>query len=442
MKVSIIGTGYVGLVSGVCFAEMGHDVTCIDSNQNKIDSLSDGLSPLYEVGLDGLLERNLRQERLFFSSEYSSVKDASCVFLAVGTPSGPDGQADLSFLFSALKSCLDFLSPQTLVVIKSTVPVGTCHKVEAFLKEHQKENEVVNNPEFLKEGTAVTDFLKPDRVIIGHRSEFARDQMEKLYAPLVRQGNPIYMMSNLSAELSKYACNAFLATKISFVNEMARLCDQLGANIDSVRDAMRSDPRIGKEFLYPGPGFGGSCFPKDLRSLIKTGQLLNDELLLASAAYEVNQRQMQRPFEMISDYFSKELKGKSFSLWGLAFKAKTDDVRESPALVVAKSLIKAGAHLKIYDPEASENFWSCLEGFEQDATIRCKDKYEALKGCDALVICTEWIEFQALNWDKLKEELNQPVIFDCRNLFSPELAESLGIEYRSIGRGKLESSYV
>lgn len=356
MKVSVIGTGYVGLVSGTCFAEIGHQVTCIDIDPKKIAMLKAGECPIYEPGLTDLLERNIESERLQFSTSYESVCDARAVFLAVGTPSSDDGQADLKYLKAATISVAKEISDGAIIVIKSTVPVGTHKMVKDLVAQNTtKRFSVVNNPEFLKEGTAVEDFMRPDRVVIGHVEKEAADAMAELYAPLVRQGNPIFMMSNVSAEMTKYAANCFLATKISFINEIAKLCDLTGADVNEVRKGIASDQRIGKHFLYPGPGYGGSCFPKDVKALIHTAKEHGMELKIVQATEDVNDAQKLRVFEKIKSH-EVNLENKTFAFWGAAFKANTDDVRESSSIYMAKELVKAGAKVKIFDPVATKNF--------------------------------------------------------------------------------------
>ncbi len=430
MRVGLIGSGYVGLVSGVCFAEIGHNVSLVDIDNSKIELLNEKKSPIYEYGLNDLLSRNIDLGRISFSIEYSSLRECAIIFLAVGTPSLPNGDANLKYLFSALESLLEHLEENKIVVIKSTVPVGTSEKVKSFLMERtSKKIHVVNNPEFLKEGQAVDDFLRPDRVVIGHDSEYAFSKMEELYSPLVRQGNPIYSMSNKSAELTKYASNTFLATKISFINEMAKLCDLVGADIEEVKKGMTSDRRIGKEFFYPGPGYGGSCFPKDVRALINTAENYGLDLRLANATNDVNMSQKKYMTEKISDHFKGQLDGLVFTFWGVTFKAKTDDVRESSAIEIAKFLISNGAKLNIYDPKGMQNFKKI---FPSEEVIEYKDCYSALDGSDALVVLTEWNEFKTPDLNKLKSKLKNPLVFDFRNLFS--LKSMKDFTYYSIGR--------
>jgi len=437
MKVSMIGTGYVGLVSGTCFAEIGHDVTCIDIDHKKIAMLRDGKSPIYEPGLNDLLERNIKTKRLSFSTDYTSVKGARVIFLAVGTPSADDGKADLHYLKDATISVAKEIADGGVIVIKSTVPVGTCKLLHKIVAEHTKKKfYIVNNPEFLKEGTAVEDFMRPDRVIIGSNDPDACLVMDELYAPLLRQGNPIHFMSNLSAEMSKYAANCFLATKISFINEIARLCDHTDADIEEVRKGISSDKRIGGLFLYPGPGYGGSCFPKDVKALCHTAKENGMELEIVEATERVNQKQKVRMFEKIRDHYKNDLKGKTFTFWGVAFKANTDDVREASAIDMSLALIRAGATVNFYDPVASENFATLMKTYpETHGKLKVfDDRYECLKNSDGLVTMTEWREFKAPDFNLIKSSLKSPVVFDARNLFDTQKIISLGFTYYSIGK--------
>lgn len=437
MKVSVIGTGYVGLVSGTCFAEIGHAVTCIDIDPRKIDMLKSGKSPIYEPGLSELIERNIKADRLHFSLNYESVKEAKAIFLAVGTPSADDGRADLKYLRAAAIEVAKNLSDDAIVVIKSTVPVGTNNEIRKLIAENTKKTfHLVNNPEFLKEGSAVEDFMRPDRVIIGHHDEMAMKAMEELYAPLVRQGNPIYGMSNLSAELSKYAANCFLATKISFINEIARLCDATGADIEEVRKGITSDKRIGHHFLYPGPGYGGSCFPKDVKALIATAEDYGMDLKIVNATEEVNDEQKSYVFNKIEKYYGKDLKGKIFTFWGVAFKANTDDVRETAAIAMARKLIAAGATINIFDPVATENYLHMMKEYKEcEGKIKAFDnKYDALNGSDALITVTEWREFTTPDFNEIKSRLKKPVIFDGRNLYDTKKILSLGFDYFAVGK--------
>ena len=437
MKVVMIGTGYVGLVSGTCFAEIGHEVTCIDIDEAKMAKLERGESPIFEPGLSELLKRNISHGRLQFSLSYDSVKESDAVFLAVGTPTGEDGQADLKYLYAAAESVAENLPEGGIIVIKSTVPVGTSAKLREFIESKTKKSFfLVNNPEFLKEGSAVEDFMRPDRVVIGHQSEEAAKAMEELYSPLVRQGNPIFMMSNLSAEMTKYAANCFLATKISFINEIAKLCDLAGADINEVRKGISSDVRIGTHFFYPGPGYGGSCFPKDVQALVQTAKELGTDLKIVQATEEVNDRQKTYMYHKVADHFSGDLKGKTFAFWGVAFKANTDDVREAPAIYMSKALVQAGAKVRFYDPEASANFSELMESYPvtEGKLELLSDMYTCLEGCDALITMTEWREFQAPDFKKVKSKLKSAVIFDSRNLYKTQKVLDEGFDYYAIGK--------
>lgn len=436
MKVTMIGTGYVGLVSGTCFAEIGHQVTCVDIDPQKIEILERGESPIFEPGLSDLLKRNIKAGRIHFSTGLDSVKDADSVFLAVGTPAGKDGAANLEYLFSAAEGIAPLLKEGAVVVVKSTVPLGTGAKVrELIAKKTDRSFYLVNNPEFLKEGSAVEDFMRPDRVVIGHDHPQAAQVMEDLYAPLVKQGNPIFMMSNISAEMTKYAANCFLATKISFINEIARLCDHVGADVNEVRQGISSDQRIGKHFLYPGPGYGGSCFPKDVQALMYSARELGDELEIIEATERVNEKQKRRMFEKINGYFKGDLSGKTFCLWGAAFKANTDDVRESPSFTMSRELVKAGAKVHIYDPEATANFLKEIAHEDVASSVRAfEDKYQALEDCDGLVTMTEWREFHSPDFSLIKEKLKCPVIFDARNLYETTKVLEMGFDYQAIGK--------
>lgn len=437
MKISVIGTGYVGLVAGTCFSEIGNNVSCIDIDEKKIESLNEGKIPIFEPGLKELVEKNRKKERLKFSSDYSSVGQSKVVFLAVGTPPQSDGKANLNFLFQAAKDVGENLSNDTVVVIKSTVPVGTHRKVQEVISSvTDKRFAVVNNPEFLREGSAVKDFMEPDRVVVGYRDASVKDILKELFSPLVN-GSQYLEMSNLSAEMTKYAANCFLATKISFINEISRLCDLSGADIEEVRDGMSTDNRIGGQFLYPGPGYGGSCFPKDVQALVQTGQEYDLPMELIMATESVNEKQKKVMFYKLKDYFKGELKGKVFTFWGLSFKANTDDVRESSSLVMAELLLSEGAKLKVYDPEGSQNFMTVIKESipELAKGISVYDNKDiALKGSNGLVVMTEWGEFRSAGFGSIKEALETPVIFDARNLFSTEKVLEEGIDYFAIGK--------
>jgi UDPglucose 6-dehydrogenase len=437
MKVSVIGTGYVGLVSGTCFAEIGHDVTCIDIDPKKIEMLRNSKSPIYEPGLNDLLEHNIQAKRLHFSTSYESVSKAKTIFLAVGTPSADDGRADLKYLRAAAIDVAKNLSDDAIVVIKSTVPVGTSVEIKKLIAEHTKKKfHLVSNPEFLKEGAAIEDFMRPDRVIIGHADKEAFAVMEELYGPLVRQGNPIYGMSNLSAEMTKYAANCFLAAKISFINEIARLCDATHADIEEVRKGISSDKRIGGHFLYPGPGYGGSCFPKDVKALIATAEDYGMDLKIVNAAEEVNDEQKSYVVSKVTKFYGNDLKGKVFTFWGVAFKANTDDVRETAAIAIARKLIAAGATINIFDPIATENYLHTMTEFKEcEGKIKPFDnKYDALNGSDGLITVTEWREFNTPDFTEIKSRLKKPVIFDGRNLYDTKKVLAEGFDYFAIGK--------
>lgn len=436
MKISVIGTGYVGLVSGTCFAEIGHTVTCIDIEQAKIDMLNVGKSPIYEPGLDELIVRNVKSERLFFTTSFDSVKNAKAVFLAVGTPSSDTGKANLDYLYSAAKMVAENIEDEAVVVIKSTVPVGTSTKLKEYIEGFTKKTfYIVNNPEFLKEGSAVDDFMRPDRVLIGHREEYPKEVMEDLYSPLVRQGNPIYMVSNLSAEMSKYAANSFLATKISFINDIARLCDATGADIEEVRKGISSDRRIGGHFFYPGPGYGGSCFPKDVKALIHTGKEYGLDLDILISTEEVNESQKTYILGKIKKHYG-DLSGKTFTFWGVAFKANTDDIRESSAIYLARALAKEGATINYFDPVAADNFEELMASDElcKGKLVRFNNKYDALTNSSGLITVTEWREFQTPDLAEIKERLKEPVIFDARNLYKTKRVLKEGFTYYAIGK--------
>jgi len=434
MKISIVGTGYVGLVSGTCFAEIGHEVCCIDIDQNKINLLNDGVSPIYEPGLEELIKKNLAARRLEFTTNYESAKEADAIFLAVGTPSGSDGSANLQYLYAAVDASIEVMSSGTVLVIKSTVPIGTAAKLKNYIAEKTtKEIFIVNNPEFLKEGAAVNDFMRPDRIVIGAIEQTAAERIAKIYEPFVRQGHPILTMSNISAEMTKYTANCFLASKISFINEIAKLCDATGADIDEVRKGITSDVRIGTHFLYPSAGYGGSCFPKDVKALVKSANEYGSPLQIVECVEKVNVEQRKYVFEKIATFFGKNLKDKTITFWGVAFKANTDDIRESSAIYIAKYLIDAGAKLRFYDPEAGANFLEFMQKAEYPVQL-CEDKYEALAGSDALVLLTEWKEFQIPDFTKIKQMLNGSAVFDMRNLYKASEVKQADLDYFAIGR--------
>jgi UDPglucose 6-dehydrogenase len=434
MKISIIGTGYVGLVTGTCFAETGNDVTCVDINEAKVKEMQAGKIPIYEPGLDTLFERNIKDGRLKFTTSLKEgVKDAEVIFLALPTPPSEDGSADLSYVLGVADELGKIIDNYVVVIDKSTVPVGTAEKVNKQISVNATcEFDVASNPEFLREGFAVGDFMKPDRVVIGASSERAKQVLSQLYAPFVRQGNPILFMDERSAEMTKYAANSFLATKISFMNEIANLCEELGADVDSVRKGIGTDDRIGNRFLFAGIGYGGSCFPKDVLALQKTAIEHNYNFKILEAVTEVNKAQKQRLVRKIMTYYKDDVKDKTFALWGLAFKPDTDDIREAPALEIIKSLTEAGAKIVAYDPEAIDNMKKLLGS---DESISYADSvYAVMESADALIIATEWSEFRTPDFDRIKEQMKKPVIFDGRNLYNLEEMQKQGFYYMSIGR--------
>ena len=432
MKIAVIGTGYVGLVTGTCFAETGNDVTCIDIDQKKVDKLSGGEITIYEPGLEKIFLRNLKEQRLHFTSDLKAgIKDAKILFLALPTPPGEDGSADLKYVLGVAKDLGHIIEDYVVVVDKSTVPVGTAEKVQKAIAENSKvEFDVVSNPEFLREGVAVEDFMKPDRVVIGTNAERSKKLMNELYAPFVRSGNPLIYMDVRSAELTKYAANAFLATKISFMNEIAQLCERLGADVDMVRLGVGSDARIGKRFLFPGIGYGGSCFPKDVQALVKSSAEVGYDFQILNAVMDVNEKQKLHLMPKINHYFNGDLAGKHFALWGLAFKPNTDDIREAPALYMIDALLEAGATVSAFDPEAMPNVKALLG----DKINFVENQYDALEGADALIIATEWNEFRTPDFLKMVKSLKRKAIFDGRNLFDVNSVNELGFHYESIGR--------
>jgi UDPglucose 6-dehydrogenase len=432
MKIAVVGTGYVGLVTGTCFAETGNTVTCVDIDKEKVKKLQNGKVTIYEPGLEQLFERNIKQKRLLFTTDLKEgIQDAKIIFLALPTPPGEDGSADLKYILKVADDLGELLSDYTVVVDKSTVPVGTADKVrERIAKRAKVEFDVVSNPEFLREGVAVEDFMKPERVVIGTTSPKARKVMESLYAPFVRQGNPLVFMDERSAELTKYAANSFLATKITFMNEIANLCELLGADVDSVRKGVGTDSRIGKRFLFPGIGYGGSCFPKDVQALAKSSADTNYEFKILKAVMEVNEDQKTKLIPRVKEYFKGNLKGKTIAMWGLSFKPHTDDIREAPALYNIDELLAAGVTIKAHDPEAMENVKKVIG----DKIQYCPTPYDAAEGADAIFIATEWPEFRTPDFDKLATILKGKVIFDGRNLYELSLMKELGYAYYSIGR--------
>ncbi len=433
MNITVVGTGYVGLVAGACFAETGSQVVCADVDQNKIDGLKKNILPIYEPGLNSLVERNQAQGRLVFTTDVASaVKSAEVVFIAVGTPPDEDGSADLSHVLAVAETIGKNQSRELVVVTKSTVPVGTAAKVHAAVAKYATQPfHVVSNPEFLKEGAAVDDFLKPDRVVLGVDSDFARSVMAELYSPFVRTGKPIIFMDVPSAEMTKYAANAMLATRISFMNEIANLCEKVGANVDLVRKGIGSDGRIGPSFLFPGPGYGGSCFPKDVKALLHTSEDRGAPMLVLRAVENANDRQKQRLFEKLHGVLGASLKGSRVAVWGLAFKAQTDDMRDSPALTLIESLLSAGATVTGHDPAAMHEAERRL-----GTKIRyAKTNYDALDGADALIVVTDWNEYRFPDFARIKAALSKPIVIDGRNLYDPAKMAQLGFTYRSIGRG-------
>lgn len=431
MRVSVVGTGYVGLVTGTCLAETGNHVVCIDIDKKKVESLSRGNLTIYEPGLDLLYERNQRQGRLSFTTSLEEgIKDAEVIFLALPTPPGENGSADLKYVLQVASDLGPLLKQYTVIVDKSTVPVGTAEKVASAIGHKSKTSfDVVSNPEFLREGVAVDDFMKPERVIIGTSSEKAQAILNSLYAPFVRQGNPILYMDERSAELTKYAANSFLATKITFMNEVANLCDRLGANVDMVRKGIGSDSRIGRRFLFSGIGYGGSCFPKDVKALVRSSHEADYQFEILHAVMKINEKQKTRLIGSMIEHFGA-LKDKTIAIWGLAFKPNTDDVREAPSLENIKALLNEGAIIRVFDPEAMDNVRAALG----DKVEYCEDEYNVLQGADALLIATEWPVFRTPDFVRVKDVMNNPVIFDGRNLYKPADMESLGFTYISIGR--------
>jgi UDPglucose 6-dehydrogenase len=432
MKIAVIGTGYVGLVTGTCLAETGNNVICVDVNAAKVQKMQAGEIPIYEPGLDVLFHRNIAQRRLTFTTDLAAgIKDAQIIFMALPTPPGGDGAADLSYILGAAKDIAKLVTEYKVIVNKSTVPVGTADKVQAVFKEHTSiEIDVVSNPEFLREGVAVDDFMKPDRVVIGTTSEKAKKLMAELYGPYVRQGNPILFMDERSSELTKYAANSFLATKITFMNEVANLCEIVGADVDAVRKGIGSDDRIGKRFLFPGIGYGGSCFPKDVQALAKSADEHQYDFQILKAVMKVNEKQKTVLVEKLLKYYKGDLKGKHFALWGLAFKPETDDIREAPSLYIIDELLKHGATVSTFDPEGIAN----VKALIGDKIQYAEDQYAALKGADALLIATEWSLFRNPDFDRMEETLTNKIIFDGRNLYDLQKMIDLGYYYNSVGR--------
>ena len=438
MKIAVVGTGYVGLVTGTCFAEAGNDVICVDIDEAKVAQMEAGKIPIYEPGLEHLFKRNIKEGRITFTTDLKKgIDNAEVIFLALPTPPGEDGSADLSYILGVAKDLGGLLKEYTVVVDKSTVPVGTSEKVrEQIAKSAKAKFDVVSNPEFLREGHAVEDFQRPDRVVIGTSSAKARKVMDKLYRDFVKSGNPIHFMDERSAEMTKYAANAFLATKISFMNQIANLCEIVGAEVDEIRLGIGSDPRIGQQFLYAGIGYGGSCFPKDVMALQQTATENGYELGILKAVSAANSAQKKLLFDKIMNYYAGAIRGKTFALWGLAFKPGTDDIREAPALDIIKALTAEGAKVVAFDPEAMDNV---KRHYGSNPKLSfSENSYEALSNADALIIATEWPEFRTANFAKIKTTLKAPAIFDGRNIYEPEEMRELGFHYESIGRATIK----
>ena len=432
MNIAVIGTGYVGLVTGTCLAETGNSVICVDIDEDKVEKLKNGVIPIYEPHLDNFFQRNISQKRLSFTTSLKEgIKDAQFIFLALPTPPGEDGSADLSYILGVAENLGKILNDYKIIIDKSTVPVGTAAKVSAAIKKNTKVDfDVVSNPEFLREGYAVEDFMKPDRVVVGTSSEKAKNLMEELYKPFVRQGNPIIFMDEKSAELTKYAANSFLATKITFMNEIANYCEIIGADVDKVRKGIGTDSRIGKRFLFPGIGYGGSCFPKDVKALNKSGIDENFQFKIINAVMEVNEIQKLTLVQKVKSYFGNDLTGKNFALWGLAFKPETDDIREAPSLDIINELTLAGANIVSYDPEAMPNVKKLIG----DKIKYANSSLEALKNVDALLIATEWAAFRNPDFKEMNSLMKNQIIFDGRNLYSIESMAKRNFYYQSIGR--------
>jgi len=433
MKIAMVGTGYVGLVTGTCFAETGNEVVCVDVNEEKVHQMRSGKIPIYEPGLEAIFERNSEQGRLRFTTNLKeAIEEAEIIFLALPTPPGEDGSADLSYILGVAEDLSGLIKSYKVIVDKSTVPVGTSELVAERLSKKLDSNlfDVVSNPEFLREGAAVEDFLKPDRVVIGTSSERAKKIMKRLYEPFVRQGNPIIFMDERSAEMTKYAANAYLATRITFMNEIANLCEKVGANVDMVRQGMGTDNRIGKRFLFPGVGYGGSCFPKDVQALGMTAGKYNYDFKILDSVMEVNSRQRLAILEKLKTYYGAKLGTKTIAIWGLAFKPNTDDIREAPSLYTIEGLLEMGCKVKVFDPEAMPNV-SRLFG---ESIVYAKDQYDALEDADALAIMTEWSLFRTPSFEVIKKLLSDKAIFDGRNLYDIETMKEIGVHYESIGR--------
>ena len=432
MKISIVGTGYVGLVQGACFADSGNQVICMDNDEKKITSLKKGIIPIYEPGLEEMVKRNVQDGRLEFSTSLkSAVEKSEIIFLCLPTPQSENGAADLTHVLKVAEDMADFVNGDKIIVSKSTVPVGTVDKIKQIIKKKTKyEVEVASNPEFLKEGAAVQDSLKPDRIVIGSKNKKAISVLRELYEPFVRTGNPIIVMDEKSAEMTKYAANAFLATKISFMNELANLCERVGADVDLVRKGIGSDPRIGQQFLFAGVGYGGSCFPKDVKALIHIAHEHEYEAKILRAVDDVNEKQKRVLLKKLNKYFDNQLRGKTIAVWGLSFKPQTDDLRDAPSLIIITSLLELGAKVRVHDPVALSKAKALLDG-KLDFV---DNNYDALKGAEALLIVTEWNEFRRPNFEKMKSLMKRPVIFDGRNIYDPKEMKEHGFVYFGIGR--------
>ena len=439
MKITVIGTGYVGLVTGACLSDVGIEVTCVDIDQKKIDGLKNGILPIYEPGLKEIVERNYAKGRLNFSTDLSeAIQGSAAAFIAVGTPPGEDGSADLKYVLAVAEQIGKTMTDYLVVITKSTVPVGTAEKVRHAvvdaldLRDVDFGFDVASNPEFLKEGAAIEDFMKPDRIVVGVDSEQAQKTLDKLYRPFTLNGHPVIFMDIPSAEMTKYAANAMLATKISFMNDIANLCERMGADVNQVRKGIGSDPRIGNKFIYPGIGYGGSCFPKDVKALARTGRENGHTMRILEAVEAVNDAQKSVLFNKINAYFGGELHGKTIAFWGLSFKPNTDDMREAPSVVIANLLLDAGAHVRAYDPVAMEEAKHQLG----DRITYCTDEMEAVRGADALALITEWAEFRVPDWSTVAKEMNGKVLFDGRNLYRSEIVAEVGFDYFGIGQGE------
>ena len=437
MNIAVVGTGYVGLVTGTCLAETGNNVICVDVDENKVNKLKSGEIPIYEPHLDVFFERNLKQNRLSFTTSLEEgIKDAELIFLALPTPPGEDGSADLSYVLGVADHLGKIIDDYKVIIDKSTVPVGTAEKVKLAVNKNAKVDfDVVSNPEFLREGFAVNDFMKPDRVVVGTSIDKAKRLMNELYKPFVRQGNPILFMDEKSAELTKYAANSFLATKITFMNEIANYCELIGADVDSVRKGIGTDSRIGKRFLFPGIGYGGSCFPKDVLALRKAGKDVNYDFKIVDAVLNVNHFQKLSLVDKVKHYFGNDLSNKTFALWGLAFKPETDDIREAPSLYIIDALLDLGADIIAYDPEAINN----VKGLIGDKIKFAENSYDALKDVDALLIATEWSAFRNPDFDKMQQLMKSQIIFDGRNLYDLETMNSKAFFYQSVGRATINN---